>query len=114
LIFDGAGNLYGTTLQGGPANAGTVFKLSPPLSQDDSWMETVLHNFQSSDGNSPLAELIFDRTGNLYGTAWMGGEFNGGAVFQLTSPFSAGGEWTERALHNFGPIARTARNPAVV
>jgi uncharacterized repeat protein (TIGR03803 family) len=102
LIFDSLGNLYGTTLQGGLANAGTVFDLSPPASQGHRWTEPVLHSFQSSDGSSPLAELIFDRASNLYGTAWMGGKFNGGTLFQLTPPFSAASEWTETTLHNFG------------
>ncbi|MGD0162303.1 MAG: choice-of-anchor tandem repeat GloVer-containing protein [Candidatus Sulfotelmatobacter sp.] len=102
LVFDGAGNLYGTTLIGGAANAGTVFELSPPASPGGAWTETVLYSFQSSgDGNSPLANVIFDRSGNLFSTDWMGGEFNRGTVFQLTPP-SNGGEWTETTLHNFG------------
>ena len=102
LLFDSAGNLYGTTLQGGAANMGTVFELSPPASPGNPWTETVLHVFQSSgDGNAPLANVIFDKSGNLFSTAWMGGAFRQGTVFQLTPP-SDGGEWTETTLHNFG------------
>jgi uncharacterized repeat protein (TIGR03803 family) len=102
LVFDGEGNLYGTTLIGGSANEGTVFELSPPAS-GGAWMETVLHSFASSgDGNSPLANLIFDKAGNLYATTWEGGDFGKGTVFQLTPPTSEGGEWTETILHSFG------------
>jgi uncharacterized repeat protein (TIGR03803 family) len=102
LIFDREGNLYGTTLIGGSANAGAVFELSPPP-PGGAWTETVLHNFQNSgDGNSPLANLIFDMEGNLYGTTWMGGDFNNGTVFRLSPPASPGGEWGETILHSFG------------
>jgi uncharacterized repeat protein (TIGR03803 family) len=102
LTLDREGNLYGTTLIGGSANAGTVFELSPPTS-GGSWTETVLHSFlNSGDGNSPLANLIFDTAGNLYSTTWMGGDSNEGTVFLLSPPGSLGGEWEETILHNFG------------
>jgi uncharacterized repeat protein (TIGR03803 family) len=101
LVFDGAGNLYGTALIGGASNAGVVFELTPPASAGDPWTETVLYSFQSSnDGNSPRANVIFDKSGNLFSTAWMGGDFRQGTAFELTS--SNGGEWTEKTLHNFG------------
>jgi uncharacterized repeat protein (TIGR03803 family) len=102
LRFDNAGNLYGTTLQGGAANMGTVFALTPPASANEPWTETVLYSFQSSsDGDSPLASVIFDKSGNLFSTDWIGGEFNRGTVFQLTPP-SNDGVWTKTTLHNFG------------
>jgi uncharacterized repeat protein (TIGR03803 family) len=105
LIFDSAGNLYGTTLIGGTSGYGTAFELSPRASGNGTWTETVLHNFLTNgDGNSPLANLIFDKQGNLFGTDWWGGEFGtyDGTVFQLTPPSSLGGEWTETTLHSFG------------
>jgi hypothetical protein len=62
----------------------------------------VLYGFQAAgDGNSPLANVIFDPSGNLFSTAWMGGEFLRGTVFELT-PTSVGSEWTETILHDFG------------
>jgi len=68
LIEDKAGNLYGTTNQGGPADQGTVFKLAPDGT------ETVLYAFtDGNDGGMPQAGLIADRQGNLYGTATQGG-----------------------------------------
>jgi uncharacterized repeat protein (TIGR03803 family) len=109
LILDGAGNLYGTTQAGGlgPCDSrlgcGTAFELSPNASGD--WTEAVLHSFSSTagDGASPLAGLIFDQSGNLYGTAYEGGTGCGlpecGTVFELT-PNGSGG-WTETTLYGF-------------
>ena|SRR6202050_5595054 len=105
LVFDSAGNLYGTTGSGGIYGSGTVFELTPDAGGD--WTEKVLHNFDPSaeDGNGPAAGLIFDESGNLYGTAAGGGDLscnNGagcGVVFEL-SPKTSGG-WTEKVLHRF-------------
>jgi uncharacterized repeat protein (TIGR03803 family) len=79
LVIDTAGNLYGTTEHGGAFDCGTVFKLNT------SGNETVLHSFTTSDhdGVSPLAGLIRDAAGNLYGTTWNGGSFADGTVFKL-------------------------------
>jgi uncharacterized repeat protein (TIGR03803 family) len=77
LIIDPAGNLYGTTEEGGASGDGTVFKL------DATGKETVLHSFSSTDGEFPFSGVIRDKVGNLYGTAWQGGAFSSGAVFKL-------------------------------
>jgi len=86
LIFDAAGNLYGTTSGGGAYGAGMVFKLTP--NADGSWTESSLHDFCSlaacADGAGPVAGLIFDSAGNLYGTASSGGATGHGVVFELT------------------------------
>jgi uncharacterized repeat protein (TIGR03803 family) len=93
LIFDGAGNLYGTTTNGGTYNAGTVFELTPAAG--GTWTESVLYNFGSgADGGSPYAGLVFDRAGNLYGATYYGGSYGGGTVFR----FNAQGEVI---LHSF-------------
>jgi uncharacterized repeat protein (TIGR03803 family) len=97
LIFDKAGNLYGTTNVGGAPGLGTVFKLAP--NADGSWTESVLHSFDGSDGAAPIAGLIFDGAGNLYGTASSGGSADAGAVFKLTE--NADGSWTGSVLHSF-------------
>jgi uncharacterized repeat protein (TIGR03803 family) len=98
LIFDAAGNLYGTTVFGGIHGYGIVFELMPNGS--GGWLEKVLHNFRNgTDGAQPYASLIFDAAGNLYGTTSAGGT-NGGTVFELT-PNGSGG-WTETVLHHFG------------
>src|ERR1039458_6316092 len=95
LIFDAAGNLYGTTLEGGAYGYGAVFEVTP------NGTETVLHNFNNNgtDGYSPYASLIFDAAGNLYGTTNSGGTYNHATVFELTP--AAGGGWTETVLHSF-------------
>jgi uncharacterized repeat protein (TIGR03803 family) len=102
LTLDAGGNLYGTTSEGGTGHCGTVgcgtvFELSPGT--NGQWTETILYNFQGhNDGLEPLAGLIFDAAGNLYGTAASGGRYLGGVVFKLTP---AGGQWSETVLHNF-------------
>ncbi len=99
LIFDAAGNLYGTTLEGGIHGDGTVFELSPR--EDGGWTETVLHSFDGGNhGRYPNGSLIFDVAGNLYGATSEGGTQDGGTVFEL-SPRQDGG-WTETVLRNFG------------
>ncbi len=115
LIFDTAGNLYGTTEEGGNCTlvlgCGTVFELSPPAS-GGAWTEKVLYNFCSDfsnntclDGELPNGDLVFDKSGNLFGTTSAGGDgFNlfgvggSGVAFEL-SPSANG--WTENVLYNF-------------
>jgi uncharacterized repeat protein (TIGR03803 family) len=106
LIFDAAGNLYGTTYAGGHATScggvcGTVFELTPKAG--GVWTEKVLHSFNNNrkDGIQPWAGLIFDPAGNLYGTTAQGGRSacSCGTVFKLIP--AANGKWTEKMLHNF-------------
>lgn len=97
VIFDSAGNLYGTTFYGGPDDAGTVFQLTS--SPDGTWTERVLHSFNGTDGNQPFSSLIFDKSGDLYGTTFRGGTYGCGTVFELVP--NGGGNWTEKVLHNF-------------
>ncbi len=83
LIFDAAGNLYGTTVRGGIHGLGTAFELSPR--EGGGWTETVLHSFgNGTDGQNPYAALIFDAAGNLYGTTYQGGIHGGGTAFEIT------------------------------
>jgi uncharacterized repeat protein (TIGR03803 family) len=99
VIFDAAGNLYGTTAKGGAHNWGTAFELTPG---SGGWTESVVHDFcaQSGcrDGGAPNAGLTIDAAGNLYGTATSGGVNGGGVVFELI-PGSGG--WDETVLHSF-------------
>ena len=97
VIFDAAGNLYGTTYEGGAQGLGTVFKLASNADQD--WTETVLYSFNGSDGGASYAGLIFDGAGNLYGTTGGGGAHDWGTVFKLVP--NADGSWTESVLHSF-------------
>ncbi len=105
LIFDSAGNLYGTTTDGGIHGGGTVFELTPTAG--GGWTEKVLHNFSNngSDGFWPTGGLVFDAAGNLYGTTYVGGGYycyggyKCGTVFELTR--TTGGDWTEKVLHSF-------------
>jgi len=82
VILDRAGNLYGTADQGGNScgnlSCGTVFRLDTTLKF------SVLHRFIGGDGEFPIAGLVRDRAGNLYGTTIDGGSVNSGVVFKLT------------------------------
>lgn len=121
VIFDSAGNLYGTTCSGGAngqgvvASAcgngsngyGVVFGLSPELggncpsrsNSGNGWCETVLYSFMSNpDGANPNSKLTWDPQGNLYGTTYGGGSGKG-TVYEL-SPNGKGG-WNESVLYSF-------------
>jgi uncharacterized repeat protein (TIGR03803 family) len=103
LILDPAGNLYGTTPNGGAYQEGTVFELTPI---SGSWTLSVLHNFctesNCSDGGVPYDGLVMDKAGNLYGTAYV--------AFELT-PGSGG--WSESVLYTFcsKPSCRDGSGP---
>lgn len=108
LIFDAAGNLYGTTAAGGGRDCtewgagewpgcGTVFEFTP--NTDGTWTEKVLHRFSGPDGEAPENALIFDNSGNLYGTTLFGGAYGAGTVFELTP--NADGGWKEKLLYQF-------------
>jgi uncharacterized repeat protein (TIGR03803 family) len=98
LVFDAAGNLYGTTYQGGTYFEGTAFELTPI--QGGGWTERVLYNFgNGTDGDQPYAGLVFDVVGNLYGTTFSGGTYGGGTVFELSR---SGRGWAEQVPHSFG------------
>jgi uncharacterized repeat protein (TIGR03803 family) len=91
LIFDASGNLYGTTYAGGANGFGTVFEVT------QAGQETVLYSFKGgADGANPESKLSFDAAGDLYGTTFAGGAYNGGTVFEVVK----GG--TEKLLYSFG------------
>lgn len=104
LIFDTAGNLYGTTESGGQRNynlctliyCGLLFQLSPTPSGP--WQETIVHEFTGhGDGGLPTSNLIFDTAGNLYGTSAEGGF---GDVYEFIPQI--GGGWKEKVIGSPG------------
>jgi uncharacterized repeat protein (TIGR03803 family) len=100
VILDHSGNLYGTTDAGGSPTCefgfgcGTVFELLSGLG----WAEHTIHQFSGSDGANPSGGLIFDQSGNLYGTTPEGGTSDIGTVYELTP---AGPGWIENLLYSF-------------
>jgi len=109
VIFDGSGQLYGTTSNG----YGQVFRLTSSGSQ---WVEDTIYAFQGGDdASSPAGNVVFDPSGNLYGATVYGGLSSLGAVYELTP--SAGG-WSESVLYSFDgahgsmPMAGVTRDAA--
>jgi uncharacterized repeat protein (TIGR03803 family) len=101
LVMDGAGNLYGTSVQGGDFGGGTVFQLTPAAG---GWTHTVLYSFTGGpDGGQPYGGVTLDAQGNLFGTTVVGGTGaaceGGCGVAYMLAP--SGGTWTETVLHNF-------------
>jgi uncharacterized repeat protein (TIGR03803 family) len=98
LVSDHAGNLYGTTSEGGLFGFGTVFELAP---SNGTWVETVIHNFTGgSDGATPDAGLTRSETGALYGTTVYGG-YGYGTVYEMTL---SGSTWILHVLYTFDGI----------
>ena len=103
LVIDQAGNIYGTSVQGGAYGSGTVWQLSPSAS---GWIHTVLYDFRGGqDGGEPYKGVALDKHGNLYGTAGVGGKYVGpcsdtgcGVVFKLAH---SNGAWIFRVIHSF-------------
>jgi len=100
LVRDSAGNLYGTTVQGGQYGAGTVFQVTP------SGTHTVLYSFTGgTDGGEPYKGVTLDAQGNLYGTTVVGGLYSGacsdtscGVIYKLSH---SGGSWTQSVIYSF-------------
>src|SRR5205823_7696455 len=100
LLRDKNGNLYGTTVRGGAADAGAVFRTG-------SGPESVLYSFSGgADGAAPDAGLIADDAGNLYGTTSGGGAYGVGSVFRLAP------DGSETVLHAFRGASHDGANPS--
>jgi uncharacterized repeat protein (TIGR03803 family) len=120
VIFDPAGNLYGTTAYGGTGGCillgsdvgcGVVYQMIPPKTKGGVWTEKVIYSFQGGkDGYFPWGDLTFDTQGNLYGATQYGGGKGTtcdplyqycGTVFKLSPPKTKGGKWSEEVLYSF-------------
>jgi uncharacterized repeat protein (TIGR03803 family) len=108
LIFDAAGNLYGTTKLGGSSGDGSAYRIF--RDRNGAWRDQIMHSFSAgSDGQYPWdARLVLDSVGNAYGTTLQGGM--GGTIFEL-SP-NADGQWKETILYNFPDAQNNGGGPA--
>jgi uncharacterized repeat protein (TIGR03803 family) len=97
LVFDNAGNIYGTTYKGGADNEGCVYKIA---SVGNSYDYQLIKSFAGggTDGRYPYPGVIVDKAGNLYGTTAQGGPNDSGTVYQL---LPSGGGYTEHILYSF-------------
>lgn len=106
LTFDSAGNIYGTTSEGGAFGQGTVFELTPA---NNGWTQKILYSFQGNgDASGPFSGVIFDAHGNLYGTTVLGGTDSYGTVYELTP---SGSGWSESVLHSFTQFGDDGNQP---
>ena len=94
LIFDGAGNFYGTTVHDA-TGGGTVFEFTP---SGGNWTYDFLYGFTGGIDLGPYDKLVMDAAGNLYGTTFADGQYGYGSVFKLTR---SGGGWVYTSLHDF-------------
>ena len=108
VIFDKAGNIFGTTRDDYVGSYGTVYELSPPAAKGGAWTGTLLYRFAgSTDGCGPNGKLVFGANGALFGTAVQCGGtqnlcfFGCGTVFELVPPALPGGTWTEQTIYEF-------------
>lgn len=101
------GSFYGVTQNGGEHDSGTVFKITPPATENGAWNEAIIYRFRGAphDGSYP-GQLIMDSSGTIYGAAVGGGPsrkcaLGCGNVFMLTPPPAGNGVWRETVLHEF-------------
>ncbi|MGC2108391.1 MAG: choice-of-anchor tandem repeat GloVer-containing protein [Candidatus Korobacteraceae bacterium] len=128
VTFGPDGSLYGTTAdgRGNGCSCGNVFNLKPPPTRPANpltpWLETVLYQFDyfAGDGNNPAGDIVFDATGNLFGTTYTGGNdqmcggLGCGTVYELTR---SGQSWTANFIYAFtevayNPLSGVTRDPA--
>lgn len=101
LVFR-EGALYGVTSNGGAADAGTIYRLTPPVPPSTAWTRTYIHVFRGgADGASPTNHLVLDSAGALYGTTLGGGSGGNGVVFSLTPPVPPSTVWIKKILYSF-------------
>lgn len=112
VVLDKEGNLYGATSIGGPKDQGIIYKLTPE--KNGKWTEKILYSFKGFDGDkdgaNPEAGIVFDPTGNIYGTTSSGGDYTYGTVFELVAPVGEGSYkekvlWSFDETDGFGPNA---------
>ena len=122
LIVDANGNLFGTTAAGGASGNGTVFEVPYNATTGYSATPTTLVSFNNTDGVYPIADLIADGNGNLFGTTYGGGTSHVGTVFELSgSGFvpptqfagkpgttNCAGVSTSTLVHTYGGLAHAA------
>ena len=99
-VLDQAGNLYGTTWEGGANNCGTVYKLSPG---NGKWTEEILYSFilNGKNGNFPWGGVVLDAAGNVYGTTLYGGKYGEVDAYGDGTVFELVGGYQEKVLWNF-------------
>ena len=95
LSFDGAGNIFGTTVMGGNYDEGVLFEIS---GHNGSWTESVAYPFGAGTAQFPGWGVVFDRTGNIYGAAAGGIPYDYGVIYELQA---VQGGWTESTLFTF-------------
>jgi hypothetical protein len=105
VVTDPSGALYGVSA-GGKYAAGIIYRLVPPTSPADEWVEKTIYSFKGtfqggSDGIGPSGNIVLTKVGRIYGTTQAGGRFGQGVVYELSRPIGPGFPWVETILYNF-------------
>jgi uncharacterized repeat protein (TIGR03803 family) len=114
LTFDAEGNLYGTADVGGEGGDGTVYKLTPDATGGFTFQ--TIHSFSQAkgDGGNPITNVVFDSSGNLYGTTSEGGTAGCGIAYELSPPATKGGVWTDQLCITSALQATTDAAPVAI
>jgi uncharacterized repeat protein (TIGR03803 family) len=106
LTFDKAGNIYGTTVNGGSPGRGLIYSLTP---SNGSWTQNILYQAQGNgDGEYAWGGVVFDQSGNLYGVFEDNGPHGYGALYELTP---SGSGWKESTVHGFAYHGEDGASP---
>jgi uncharacterized repeat protein (TIGR03803 family) len=114
VVFGPDGALYGVTEGGGAANAGTVYRVTPPANGGKTWKKSIIWAFSNTDGNDAQGLAAVDPAGNVFAITNYGGTVGDGTLVELSPPASKSAPWTETILQNLSNSTGYIAPPGLV